>query len=161
MKRTIFIGQAMPRFKNNPHDWPTLNNWLYSIGLTIDDIKTWFFYSALVDYFPGSKNGSHLVPTPKEIKKERPRLLKTIRDFNPQIVITIGKLSLSYCLETKIHQLKNYIGKSYFIDPYRALSRPLIVIPLPHPSGASIWHKRPENKKLLRKALKILKTNLD
>ena len=160
MKRTIFIGQAMPRHKLHPHDWPSLNNWFYSIGLTNKDIEAWFYYSALVDYFPGSKNGSHLVPTPEEITKERPRLLKTIRDFDPEIVVPIGKLSLSCCLETKIGQLKDYIGQSYSVDPYRALGRPLTIIPLPHSSGASTWIHNPQHKLLLKKALRILKMNL-
>lgn len=55
MKRIMFIGQAMPRLKRDLHDWPSLNIWLYSIGLTNDKIKKYFFYSALVDYFPGAK----------------------------------------------------------------------------------------------------------
>lgn len=59
MRRVIFIGQAMPRVKRHPHDWPSLNKWLYSIGITDDQIKNNFCYSALVDYFPGSNGKSH------------------------------------------------------------------------------------------------------
>lgn len=160
MKRAIFIGQAMPRYKSDPHDWPNLNSWLYSIGLTMADIKARFLYSALVDYFPGSKNGSHLIPTPEQIDRDRPRLVETLHDFKPEVVVPIGKLSLSYCLNQKIVHLNDHIGQSYFIDPYGVMGSFLTVIPLPHPSGASTWRHHPRHQKLLKRALEILKTNL-
>ncbi len=160
MKRVIFIGQAMPRQKSHLHDWPSLNSWLYTIGITDTQIKENFYYSALVDYFPGSKNGSHLVPTESEIKEERKRLAKTIKDFNPRIVVTIGKLSLSHCLGEEVELLRKYIGKSFVKNPYGLYDREVLIIPFPHPSGASTWHKNVENKKLLDKALKIFKTSL-
>ena len=160
MKRVIFIGQAMPRFKKDLHDWQSLNSWLYSIKISDDQIKENFFYSALVDYFPGAEKGSHLIPTLAEIKKERSRLRKTIKDFDPQIVVTIGKLSLSHCLQNEINLLNEYIGKIYKIDPYGLFGKEILVIPLPHPSGASTWRHKPENRKLLLKALELLKSNL-
>ncbi len=150
----------MPRFKKHPHDWLSLNSWLYSINITDNQIKENFFYSALVDYFPGSKNGSHKVPTEAEIVKERTRLKNTINDFDPQIVATIGKLSLSHCLEKKISLLEDYVGQTFRKDPYGLLGKKILIIPFPHPSGASIWYKKTENKKLLKRALTLLKDNL-
>lgn len=90
MKRTIFIGQAMPRFKKDLHDWPSLNTWLYTIGLSDATIKANFLYSALVDYFPGTKGYAHRIPTAEEIQKERGRLGKTLRAFKPEVVVPIG-----------------------------------------------------------------------
>lgn len=160
MKRAIFIGQAMPRSKKDPHDWPSLNSWLYSINITENQIKENFFYSALVNYFPGTKNGSHRVPSVKEIIGERRRLKNTISDFNPDILVPIGRLSISYCLQTQNLALKDYIGRTFILNPYGLLERELIIIPFPHPSGASTWHKKPENRKLVIKSLKMLKENL-
>lgn len=160
MKRVIFIGQAMPRHKENQHDWKSLNSWLYSVGFTDSQIRKYFYFSALVDYFPGSKNGSHLVPTEAEIEKQRPRLQKTLYDFNPQIVVTVGKHSLSHCLQIKINLLKDFVGKRFKVDPYNLVGKKLLIIPLPHPSGASTWRHIPENKKLLENALHILKRNI-
>lgn len=117
MKRVIFIGQAMPRYKSHLHDWPSLNAWLYSIGIPDSQIRQNFFYSALVDYFPGAKKGSHLVPSEAEIKKERKRLAKTIKDFDPEIVVMIGKLSLSHCLQNEINLLNNYVGRLLELTP--------------------------------------------
>lgn len=157
MKRVLFIGQAMPRMKRDPHDWPTLNAWLYSIGLKHEDIISNFLYSALVDYFPGSKGSSHIVPTPTEILKERDRLKETVIMFNPAIVVPIGRLSIAYCFNEKTKPLNTYIGNSFQIDPYGFLGREVTAIPLPHPSGASTWYHNPDHKKLLQKALEQLR----
>lgn len=156
----MFIGQAMPRFKRDPHDWPTLNKWLYSIEFTNKQIRKYFLYSALVNYFPGSTNGSHIVPSAHEIAQEKPRLQKLIRDFNPLVVVPIGKLSLSYCLGIKFKNLSEVIGKSFVADPYNMLNKNIKIVPLPHPSGASTWKHIPKNKILLQKALLILKASL-
>lgn len=160
MKRVVFVGQAMPRVKRHPHDWPALNAWLYTIGLNDEHIKSNFIYTALVDYFPGSKNGSHIVPSEAEIKKERKRLQNTLKNFNPDLVVTIGKLSLSHCLRCKVNLLKEYIGQHYEVDPYGLIGKKLVVIPMPHPSGASTWKHKPENKKLLLKSLSLLRSYL-
>ena len=160
MKRVIFIGQAMPRVKRNPYDWPSLNSWLYSVEITQEQIEENFLYTALVDYFPGAKNGTHLVPTEKEIKKERKRLAKTIYDFKPDVVITIGKLSLSHCLQKEVNLLDKFIGKTFNVNPYGLYNKELLIIPFPHPSGASTWYKKTNNKELLNMALSLLKENL-
>jgi uracil-DNA glycosylase len=162
MKRILFVGQAMPAVKRHPHHWPSLNVWLYSIGLTDKDIQNNFLYTAVVNYFPGyQEKGGHKVPTKEDAAKERRRLKKTIIDFDPEILVTIGKLSLSYCLNQKIDKLdKNYISKSFNINPYEMLNKNILVIPLPHPSGASTWIYKEGNKALLQKALSILKEQL-
>ncbi len=150
----------MPRHKSHLHDWPSLNAWLNRIGCDQDMIKRHFFYSALVDYFPGIKNGSHRIPSKQEISNEKGRLKKTISEFQPEVVVPIGRLSIAYCLGDKISALSDFIGKSYFADPYGLLGHNLTIIPLPHPSGASTWHHQPSNQALLQQALQTLKNCL-
>jgi len=160
MKKTIFIGQAMPRIKRNPWDWPSLNKWLFEIGLTIEQLRKDALYSALVDYFPGIQDGSHLVPTKEQITKDRKRLHTTIQDFKPEIVVPIGSLSISYGLDTRRLPLKEHVGKTYMADPYLALSEKRLIIPLPHPSGASTWKHNLQNKILLKKSLGLLQAKI-
>ena len=150
----------MPRYKSDLHDWPSLNAWLFSIGVTERQIRKNFYYSALVDYFPGAKNGSHKVPTKSQIEKERKRLAETINNFNPDIVVPIGKLSISYCLNKRFNKLGGVIGKVYVVNPYNLFGRKLKVIPLPHPSGASTWLHNLANIKLFEKALELLRDYL-
>jgi uracil-DNA glycosylase len=130
--------------------------------MTDKQIEEYSIYSALVNYFPGYHDkGGHLVPTKEEISMQRERLKKDIQDFKPEILVTIGKLSLSYCLDRKIESLDgNYIGRSFMIDPYGMLDRKVLVIPFPHPSGASTWKYKKGNNELLQKALGLFKTNL-
>lgn len=162
MKRVAFVGQAMPNFKADPHHWPSLNSWHYSIGITDDQIKNHFLYTALVDYFPGyQEKGGHKVPTKMEVAKERERLRRDVINFNPEILVTIGKLSLSYCLNQKIDKLdENFIGKCFKINPYGLLEKKILIIPYPHPSGASTWRYKEGNQILLQKALSILKKEI-
>jgi len=160
MKKAVFVGQAMPRNKRHPHDWPSLNKWLYSVGFTKEEVEANFCYSALVDYFPGSKGGSHLVPREDEIEKERSRLKKVILSFNPECIVTVGKLSSAKCLNHKVSKLSDIIGREFSVDPYNMIGRRLQVIPLPHPSGASTWRHSPENQLLLTRALKLLRRSL-
>jgi uracil-DNA glycosylase len=160
MKKCIFIGQAMPRSKKDPNDWPSLNSWLLAIGIEDEQIREYFLYSALIDYFPGAKNGSHNVPTKKEIEGQRKRLQKTMEDFSPNLVVPVGRLSILYCLKEPFEKLNAVVGKIYTKDPYGLMGRKLTIVPLPHPSGASVWCQKPENKTLLKKALELLKQNL-
>ena len=160
MKRCIFIGQAMPKKKSAPHNWPSLNSWLYSININDQQINKYFLYSALVNYFPGSIKGSHKIPSKKEIDKERKRLVKTIKDYNPDITVPVGRISISYCLGQKVLPLDEVIGNIYYSDPYKALGKIIKIIPLPHPSGASTWYNKPNNNKLLLNSLNLLKSNL-
>lgn len=160
MKRVIFIGQAMPRFKKHPHDWPSLNQWLYSIGFTDELIRKNTLYSALVDYFPGAVDGSHIVPSKSEIAEERNKLKTTINGFNPEIIVPVGRLSIAHCLNQKVRPLVTNIGNVYKTNPYGLYTKKLLVIPLPHPSGASTWKHKKEHRVLLDKALNVLKKEI-
>lgn len=148
----------MPRAKKDPHDWPSLNNWLNSIGIQTEEIKMNFLYSALIDYFPGANRGSHRIPTKEEISKERTRLTNTILSFNPEIIVPVGKLSIEYCLGRKVKLLKEIIGKTYRVDPYQIMQKEVTILPLPHPSGASTWKYK--NNELLTSALRLLEKEI-
>lgn len=155
MLHTAFIGQAMPRKKLTPHDWPSLNEWLYSMGITDEDIERSFLYSALVDYFPGAENGSHIVPSKEDVKNERERLRKDLIVFDPKVIVPVGKLSITACLGGD-RLLSQYIGNLYVADPYNLYGKELLIVPLPHPSGASTWVHMDGHRSLLDTALSIL-----
>ena len=114
----------------------------------------------MVDYFPGYKNKSHRIPDEDEIKKEFERLSKTIKEFNPDLIVPIGRISIAHCLDKKSILLDKYIGNEYKAKAYNILDKDIIVIPLPHPSGASTWRYKEKNKVLLERALNRLKDSL-
>jgi uracil-DNA glycosylase len=158
MKKTAFIGQAMPKppYPERPFGRTKLYDWFKEVG--INEIN--FYYSAIVSYFPGVKNGSHIVPSKKDIETERPLLENFLLEIDPDIIVPIGKLAISECLCEEINSLNDVIGKKYFVKPFGLLNRFKVIIPLPHPSGASAWYYTPTNKKLLYQALQLLKEEI-
>jgi uracil-DNA glycosylase len=161
MKKVALIGQAPPKVDpERPFGRTKLYPWLNSVGIDFDIIDKYFIFSAVIDYFPGlNKNKGHAVPTPDQIRESRPRLKKLLLDFNPDIVVPIGKLSISECLGEEV-VLEDVIGKEFLNDPYNVFGIKKIIIPLPHPSGASTWIYQKENSKLLNEALNLLKKQI-
>ena len=66
--------------------------------------------------------------------------------------LPVGKLAIAQFLE--FEKLAEVIGKRHRaqIDGHS-----FDMIPLPHPSGASTWHRTEPGKTLLRKALSLIK----
>jgi len=162
MKGFAFIGQAMPKppYPDRPFGRTKLYSWFESIGVSEEYIKKYFSFSAVVSYFPGSKHGSHIVPSDKEIAAERPVLKVFLNKVKPDVIIPVGKLAINECLQQKIISLEEVVGKEYFADPFGLMGIKKIIIPLPHPSGASTWFYQKNNKELLGKALLLLKSEL-
>ena len=68
--------------------------------------------------------------------------------INPRVLIPIGGLAIGRFLGTDTI-MTNLIGERFERDGR-------IIVPLPHPSGASQWFNAPENKGRLIRALEVL-----
>ena len=74
--------------------------------------------------------------------------------LRPKLVIPVGKLAIAQFLA--FEKLKEAdLGRSGFESCGRN-RRAFDLIPLPHPSGASPWHKIPPGKALTERALKLI-----
>jgi uracil-DNA glycosylase len=71
--------------------------------------------------------------------------------LQPELLIPVGKLAIEQYLPVKL--LKDVIGQQHVID---VEGRSVDVIPLPHPSGVSTWHRVEPGKTLLQDALKLI-----
>jgi uracil-DNA glycosylase len=71
--------------------------------------------------------------------------------LRPQLVIPVGKLAISQFLI--VNKLDEVIGRTFRIRRDR---RAFDLIPLPHPSGASPWHRIPPGKALLEQAMRAI-----
>ena len=69
--------------------------------------------------------------------------------LQPQLVIPIGKLAIAQFLA--FEKLDEVVGRSFRVRRNR---RAFDLIPLPHPSGASPWHRMPPGIGLLGKAMR-------
>lgn len=68
--------------------------------------------------------------------------------MNPKLIIPIGRLAISLFFDIKL-PLEKIIGTQVEHDER-------LIIPLPHPSGASTWHQKEANRKLVQKAIKLI-----
>ncbi len=71
--------------------------------------------------------------------------------LRPQLVIPVGKLAIAQFIV--VSKLDTVIGRAF---PMRRNRRSFDIIPLPHPSGASPWHRIQPGKALLEQAMRLI-----
>lgn len=156
VSRIILIGQA-PGDKEpklgRPFAWTagkTLFKWFYdSSGLPEEQFRKKIYLAAVCRCFPGKKEtGGDRVPAPDEISNCSRWLEQELKILKPKLLIVVGKLAIGQFLP--LENLERMIGRKYSIVRDGCLYD---VIPLPHPSGASPWHRKEPGKTLLGKAL--------
>lgn len=157
--RIILVGQAPgdkePKF-GRPFAWTagkTLFKWFNSaLNWTEDEVRDRIYFAAVCRCFPGKRvEGGDRVPSPDEIANCSAWLEREFALLKPSLVLPVGKLAISQFLP--VAPLNDMIGKTFRIE-YRG--HPVDCIPLPHPSGASPWHRMEPGKTLLGRALKCV-----
>ncbi len=159
VSRVILVGQA-PGDKEpklgRPFAWTagkTLFRWFNEFaGMDEPTFRSTIYMAAVCRCFPGKKStGGDRVPGPDEIQNCSNWLEREISILQPRLIIPVGKLAIEQFLPPQ--KLDTIIGKSFRLA--RA-SQKFDVIPLPHPSGASPWHRMEPGKTLLQQALKLI-----
>jgi uracil-DNA glycosylase len=154
--RVILVGQA-PGDKEpklgRPFAWTagkTLFKWFgRALGWTEHETRDRFYFAAVCRCFPGKRlKGGDRVPSPEEITNCAYWMEREFALLQPALVLPVGKLAISQFLP--VAPLTELIGRSFTAD-YRGHA--VDVIPLPHPSGASPWHRMEPGVTLLRQAL--------
>jgi uracil-DNA glycosylase len=157
--KIILVGQA-PGIKEGefgkPFAWTagkTMFRWFDSIGINEEQFRKRVYMAAVCRCFPGKNpKGGDRVPDETEIKNCSAWLKQEITLLKPELIIPVGKLAINQF--TKSDKLKDVIGKQLSQTIFGV---PLDIIALPHPSGASTWHRMEPGKSLLKKALKLVK----
>ena len=130
-----------------------LFGWLAQVGFTEDDFRAQCYFTAITKCYPGPAAGGvgkgDRAPSSQERALCQPFLLCELALIQPKLILTVGRISASYFLGSKV-DFTNIIGHMFEKD-----SR--IILPLPHPSGVSRWTNLPENKARLHNALSLLK----
>jgi uracil-DNA glycosylase len=88
------------------------------------------------------------VPSKVEQELCRPWLEREIALVNPRLILPIGKLAIGLFFDQKL-ALEEVIGTQIERDGR-------VIIPLPHPSGASTWTNMPGNQARVKKALTLI-----
>jgi uracil-DNA glycosylase len=129
----------------------TLFRWFEEFcGMNEVAVRSRIYFAAVCRCFPGkSSSGGDRVPAPDEIRNCSSWMDKEIQILKPRLTIPVGRLAIAQFVECR--KLEEVISRKFRVE--RA-GRHFDVIPLPHPSGASPWHKIPPGKELLKTALR-------
>ena len=157
--KILLIGQA-PGDKEpelgRPFAWTagkTLFKWFSSIGLDEEGFREQVYMSAVCRCFPGKNpKGGDRVPNQKEIDTCEKWLNAEIEILQPALILPVGKLAIQQYLQ--FDKLVDVIGQQFQQEVFGVA---VDIIPLPHPSGASTWHRMEPGKALLEKALVLIK----
>jgi uracil-DNA glycosylase len=155
----MLVGQA-PGDKEpvlgRPFAWTagkTLFKWFAgALGWTEDEVRDRIYFAAVCRCFPGKHpKGGDRVPSPEEIDACGHWLRREFEILRPALVIPVGKLAIGRFLEPA--PLQDVVGRSFRV---KVGSREADCIPLPHPSGASPWHRMEPGKTLLGEGLRLI-----
>ncbi|MEY2575648.1 MAG: uracil-DNA glycosylase [Verrucomicrobiota bacterium] len=157
LSKVMLIGQA-PGVKEpvlgRPFAWTagrTLFGWFQQFcGMSEEQVRAQIYFAAVCRCFPGkTPAGGDRVPAPDEIRNCLTWMNDEIDLLQPQLIIPVGKLAIGQFLP--LEKLDRIIGRTF---PIRDKHRAFDLIPLPHPSGASPWHRIPPGLGLLGKAMR-------
>ena len=155
-----------------------LFQWLQDAEWDEDDFRDNQYMTAVTKCYPGRHpNGKgDRVPSRPEQALCRPFLQQEIRLVNPKLILLVGKLSIRQLYPAKM-KLTEMIGTGVYFSPESIAENPLLfdlaqgevitgyrgekagryVVPIPHPSGASLWPNHSDNKALFKNAMHLIR----
>lgn len=128
----------------------TLRQWL---DLDEEAFYEIFYCASVTRCYPGrSESGrGDRTPTPEEQRLCAFWREHELRLLQPALVVTVGGLAARQVLG--ITRLGEAIGRQFELDCVPA-------VPLPHPSGRSLWLNDPRNRAHLARALELVRVEL-
>lgn len=155
----ILVGQA-PGDKEpvlgRPFAWTagkTLFRWFEeAAGLSEAQFRASIYMAAVCRCFPGKNPaGGDRVPDHEEIQECSAWLDAELALLHPALVIPVGKLAIAQFLGPD--KLDRLVGRCFRVQ---SGENAFDLIPLPHPSGASTWHRMEPGKTYLTRALRLI-----
>jgi uracil-DNA glycosylase len=157
VSRVVLIGQA-PGVREPVLKRPfahtagrTLFKWFEQFcGMDEARVRATIYFAAVCRCFPGKTSaGGDRVPAPDEIRSCSSWMNDEFEILRPHLVIPVGRLAIAQFIA--FDKLDAVIGRKLAI---KRTGVTFDLIPLPHPSGASPWHKLSPGKELLEKAMR-------
>lgn len=154
--RVMIVGQApgivelTTRMPFSGRAGAELRRWLARAGIAEDRMP---YRTAITKCFPGkaASGAGDRRPSPPEIALCAPWLEAELALVRPEVILLVGTLAIDRLWGRAA--LSDVVGRS---KRSPALGDALL-IPLPHPSGASRWLNDPSNRALLETALGLLR----
>jgi uracil-DNA glycosylase len=135
----------------------TLFKWLGRAGLDEAAARELLYIAAVTRCYPGPHRGGRgdRVPSPAERKRCSGWLADELRIIRPAVIIPVGRLAIETFLGAV--PLAAVVGQEHEVQHAEGHA---VVIPLPHPSGASSWIHAAEHQVLLERALGLIGTRV-
>jgi uracil-DNA glycosylase len=161
--RVMLVGQAPGKVEaegGRPFSGragKTLFRWLGRAGLDEDTARETIYIAAMTRCYPGAHPSGRgdRVPSRVEQLSCGDWLDDELRIIRPKLLIPVGRLAIERFLPSL--PLSELIGTRHSVVHAGGSS---IVIPLPHPSGASSWIYEGDNISLVDKAIDLLAEEL-
>ncbi|MDQ3624321.1 MAG: uracil-DNA glycosylase family protein [Verrucomicrobiota bacterium] len=152
VSKVISLGQApgsKEPVRGRPFAWTagrTLFGWFERVcGITEEEFRASIYMAAVCRCFPGkTAAGGDRVPDEREVATCHHWLDAELKILRPELVLPIGRLATQQFV--RFDKLTQVIGKRLRIQ--RA-GHAFDIVPLPHPSGASPWHRIEPGRTLL------------
>lgn len=181
--RLLLIGQAPgvteveAKRPFNAGSGRRLFQWLGEAGWDESAFRARHYMTSVTKCYPG-KTGSgrgDRVPDKSEQALCRPFLEQEIRLVAPRVIVPVGGLAIKLFFPAR-YKLNQIIGKAFYFEPEIVAAHDGVIfdielaqsvtgtgdefgryiVPLPHPSGASLWPNKPANQALINRAIHIL-----
>ncbi len=160
----LLVGQAPgPREGSfgRPFAWTagkTMFGWFSgSLGVDEEAFRKRVYIAAVARCFPGkAPGGGDRRPDPDEIAACRTFLEREVGILEPELVLPVGTLAIDQVLGLAPRDRKPLAETVGSVTRATYHGRQVDVIALPHPSGASTWHRTEPGKTLLEKALRLV-----
>jgi uracil-DNA glycosylase len=161
--RIMLVGQApgvveaVRRLPFQGRSGKVLMAWMERAGFASEEqVRRRVYMTSITKCFPGKgTGGGDRRPSRAEVDLCRPHLDRQLALIKPQLLILVGGLAHETFLPGR--PVDRLVGRVFDLSgkevSTRTSVRPLLV-PLPHPSGASRWLNAPENRELLDRALR-------
>lgn len=156
----ILVGQAPgdrePKL-GRPFAWTagrTLFRWFEeSLGVDEATFRSRIYMAAVCRCFPGKRaTGGDRVPDREEIENCSRWLDAEFEVLRPRLVLPVGKLAIEQFVPYT--RLDDLVGRKLRAE---RKGHRFDLVPLPHPSGASPWHRMEPGRTLLAKALATIR----
>jgi len=122
--------------------------WLAEIGWDEAHFRATQYMTAITKCYPGKKGRGDRVPTRAEQMLCAPFLVRQLALIQPKIIVPVGGLAI-----------RRFLGNVRLTDMVGTVVQDVEgrwIVPLPHPSGTSLWLNDEENLIMLDLALKKL-----
>ncbi|MFN2220526.1 MAG: uracil-DNA glycosylase family protein [Anaerolineae bacterium] len=158
--RLMLVGQApgvteaQVKRPFNASSGTRLFQWLAEAGLEEADFRRRNYMTAVTKCYPGKHPSGKGDRKPSRAEQQlcRPFLERELALVQPRVILAVGGLAIETLLNKKL-RLNEAVGRVFEVGGR-------YVLPLPHPSGASLWPNRAENQALIQQALVLLRNDL-